>query len=1310
LQLVDAYPLSMLQTGMLFHSRYGSGRSTYQDILSLELEGQLDVEVVRRALHAAARRHGALRTAFDVTNFSEPMQLLHDRAEVTLTVTDLRHLGPEAQARQLDEWFEREKTRELDWTKPPLAHFHVQVLSELRWRLGITFHHAILDGWSLASLVTELVRRCQPGGRDTQDGDAELAVSMRDYVALEREALADPATRAFWERQLRDRPFTTIPRWPQRDGGDHASTRVRLPTGVVTGLQELSRELGVPLRSIVLAAHLEVLALLSGQRDVVTGLVTHGRPEVPDGDRVLGLFLNTVPLRVRTAPGTWRAALRRGFEAEARLVPHRRYPLARLQRDHAAAGEPLFEVAFDFRNFHVYESLPAAAAATRIVGGRFFERNNFPLTVNANLGPSPSQLELNFSYDPSEFPAAQIRQMAGRYEAALGSIARQPDASVRRWELLAPAERHALVAGWNDTRADLPDAAVHDLVAAQAERRPDRVAVTFEDDSLTYAELEERAGRLAARLQTLAVGRGTLVGICMDRSLELVVALLAVLKAGGAYVPLDPRYPRQRLAHMTADADVAVMLTQAHLVDQLPPTEAPLVLVDSRAERESWPPAAAWAVPRVCGADLAYVIYTSGSTGQPKGVMVPHRAVVNLLRSMARLTGVDDDGVVLATTSLSFDIAALELFLPLIVGARLAVGRDVLFDWERSQAAFREGPTLVQATPAAWRQLLAEDFPLPPTTTALCGGEAMPDDLAAMLARRFRAAWNVYGPTETTIWSSADRLRPEGAGVTLGHPIANTQLYVLGDDLEPLPLGTPGELYIGGEGVTRGYLRRPVPTARQFVPDPFTDVPGARMYRTGDLARRGHDGRVEFLGRVDHQVKLRGHRIELGEVESAITAHPGVRDAVVLLREDAPGDRWLVGYVIPLHRDAVTASELREHLAAELPGYMVPSAFVLLEALPLTPSGKVDRRALPAPVRDRPAPDRKPVAPRDELERQLAGLWAETLRVEVVGIHDNFFERGGDSLLALRLLTQVRQELHTDLPAAVLFEQGTVAAMAEVVRARTERRAGPMVCLQPDGEAAPVLCVHPLGGHVFCYRELAGHFAASGHPFYAFQAAGLERGEPLASIEEMAAHYVEAARARWPHGPRVLIGWCMGGVIAFEMARQLGANGERVDLVAIISSNAEEPVPEAYARDDVSLLLDVVYGGRLGLPARELEAIPPDQRLRAAFEAARRADDARKDIVEEEQLERVVRLYRVNANASLAYRPDPYPGDVVLYRPSQGHQGAAHDLGWAPLVTGALSIETAEGTHYTLLNGGNGEALAKRILARIQRLTTPAGA
>jgi amino acid adenylation domain-containing protein len=1307
LQLVDAYPLSMLQTGMLFHSRYGSGRSTYQDILSLELEGRPDLEVLRRALDATARRHAALRTAFDVTTFSEPMQLLYDRVEVPLAHTDLRHLTPEEQARQLDEWFEREKARELEWTRPPLAHFQVQVLSERRWRLGLTFHHAILDGWSLASLITELVQRCQAADSDAPDGDAELAVSMRDYVALEREALADPATRAFWQELLRDRPFTAIPRWPERDSGDHASTRVRLPASVGTGLQELSRELGVPLRSIVLAAHLEVLSLLSGQRDVVTGLVTHGRPEVPDGDRALGLFLNTLPLRARTVPGTWREALRRGFQAEARLIPHRRYPLARLQRDHAAAGQPLFEVAFDFRNFHVYESLPAAGA-TRIVGGHFFERNNFPLTVNANLGPSPSQLELNFSYDPSEFPAAQIRRIAGYYEAALGAIAHAPDSPIRHAELLSPGERHTLVATWNDTGAELPDAAVHDLVAAQARRTPDKVAVSFEDQHLTYAELEERASRLAARLRALTVERGTLVGICMDRSLELVVALLGVLKAGGAYVPLDPRYPAQRLAYMVSDADAAVMLTQERLVEQLPPTAARVLCLDSRSERESRPPAAAPVALRQSGADLAYVIYTSGSTGQPKGVMVPHRGVVNLLWSMARLTGVDDHDVVLATTSLSFDIAALELFLPLIVGARLVVGRDVLFDPERSRAAVRERPTLLQATPSAWRQLLAEDFALPPTMKALCGGEALPADLAAMLARRFTAVWNVYGPTETTIWSAADRLGPEDVSVSLGHPIANTQLYVLGDDLEPLPLGAPGELYIGGDGVTRGYLRRPGLTAQQFVPDPFAAVPGARMYRTGDLATRGHDGRIQFLGRIDHQVKLRGHRIELAEVESAISAYPGVRNAVVVLHEDPPGERWLAGYVVPAQRDGVTPSELREHLVARLPGYMVPSAFVLLEALPLTPSGKVDRRALPAPGRDRQEPDHAPAGPRDELERQLVRLWGETLRLDQVGIHDDFFELGGDSLLALRLLTQVRQELRTELQAAVLFEQGTVAAMAEAMRTRSEPRTGPMVCLQPEGAAPPLLCAHPLGGHVFCYRELAGHFAASGHPFYAFQAAGLELGEPLASIEEMAAHYIEAARGLWPDGPRLLIGWCMGGVIAFEMARQLSAAGERVDLVAIISSNANEPVPDAYARDDISLLLDVVYGGRLGISHQQLQEIPPDQRLHAAFEASRHATDVRQDIVEEEQLERVVRLYRVNAKASLSYRPDPYPGDVVLYPPSQGHQGASHDLGWAPLVSGTLSIETVEGTHYTLLNGDNGAALAKRLLARIERPTAPA--
>jgi amino acid adenylation domain-containing protein len=1291
MEIVDAYPLSRLQAGMLFHSAYGEERGTYQDILSLELEGLLDIDVLQGAVDTVVRRHDTLRTAFDVTTFTEATQLVFDAVECPVHYADLRGMTAQEQVGHLEEWFEEQKARKLDWSTAPLARFYAHALADDRFQLGLVFHHAILDGWSLASLVTELVDLC--AGVAPADG-AVPSVSMRDYIRLERAALADANTRAFWAEMLDDRPFTAIPRWPSDHAGEHDRIGLDVPGDVREKLEQFAGELGVPIRAVLLTAHLEVLSLLAGQQDVLTGVVTHGRPEVHGGDQVLGLFLNTVPLRARTGWGTWREAVRRTFEAEARAVPHRRYPLAQMQRDHSGAGNPLFEVAFDFRNFHVSHALPSGGDL-RTADTRFFEQNNFPLTVSASQ--DPDALQVNFTYSPREFPPDQIRYIAGYYDSALRRMASAPDELIHGRDLLPEGERDRLPRIGNDTAAEFPDESLDQLVQKQAHRNPHRVAVTAEDGELTYADLVEQAARLAAHLASVGVAPGDLVGVCMDRTKDLVVALLGVLKAGAAYVPLDPRYPSERLAYMISDAGLDVMLTQAHIMDSLPTGPSRVILVDEVPDHRG-PPATAAPAGGSSGFGLAYVIYTSGSTGRPKGVMVPHRCVVNLVTSIARQTGCTDQDVILASTSLSFDIAALEIFLPLLTGARLVIGRDLLFDTDRAVAAFNEKPTLIQATPSGWRLLLDLRHDLPATTKVLCGGEALPRDLAARLAETFTTAWNVYGPTETTIWSSADLLK-SGEDPTLGYPVANTQLHVLGTDLDLVPLGTTGELFIGGSGVSTGYLGRPGLTAERFLPDPFSDRPGARIYRTGDRARREQDGRIQFQGRVDGQIKLRGHRIELGEVESVVVAHPEIRAAAARLWEEESGDHRLVCYLVPDSGGTCpTVSELREYVAAKLPSSMVPTVFEFLEALPLTPNGKVDRRALPAPGRARPELANKAIAPRDLLEHRVAAIWADALRRDSVGIHDDFFELGGDSLLALRLLTMVRQQFDVELPATLLFERATVAAMATAIGTHASRQAGSVVRMHPGSGATPVFCVHPLGGHVFCYRELAVHLGDAGHPFYALQAPGLAQGEPLATIEELAAHYIKEIREVQPHGPYALAGWCMGGLVVFEMARQLDVLGERVELLAIISANFDRPVPELYAHDDIKLMLDVVYGGGLEISHSELSAVPPAERASVLVTFAQSDPEARPDIDSAEQLERVTRLYRTNARALLAYQPERYRGDAVLYRPADGPEGLPPDLGWSAVITGKLRIEPVGGDHYSMLTGSHGRELAECIL------------
>ncbi|HEX8317856.1 amino acid adenylation domain-containing protein, partial [Longimicrobium sp.] len=651
--------------------------------------------------------------------------------------------------------------------------------------------------------------------------------------------------------------------------------------------------------------------------------------------------------------------------------------------------------------------------------------------LSLDLSEQGGRIVGGVTYATSLFDQATVERHVGYLRHVLEAMVADERQPVDRLALLPEHERRQVVEEWNRTAAEYPaESCIHEIFQAQAERTPNAEAVVFEDHSLTYAELNARANRLAHHLRSLGVGPDARVAVCVERSAEMVVALLAVMKAGGAYVPLDPGHPAERLEYMLADSAPAAVLTQKHFRDRFENTGVPVLEIG--AGRPEWAdqPATDPAMEGLTPAHLAYVIYTSGSTGRPKGVAVPHRGVVNLLRSMRETVGMEPADRLLAVTTYAFDISVLEMFLPLLHGAAtIVLPRERAADPAALAEAIRAyAPTVMQATPATWRMLVSAQWEGAPEMRALCGGEALPADLASALRSRVGGLWNVYGPTETTIWSTSQPVRGDlvGGQVPIGRPVANTRVYVLDAVGEPVPVGVAGELYIGGAGVVRGYLGRPEQTAERFVADPFGGEPGSRLYRTGDLARWRPDGTMEFLGRTDFQVKVRGFRIELGEIEARLAEHADVREAAVMAREDVPGDVRLVAYVVG---DA-DAEELRAHLSTVLPEYMIPAAYVRLDALPLTPNGKLDRKALPAPEGDAYA-SREYEAPVGKIEVALAEIWTDLLKVEQVSRWDHFFELGGHSLLALQVVSRVRQEMDLELELAAVFEKPVLAGLAE---------------------------------------------------------------------------------------------------------------------------------------------------------------------------------------------------------------------------------------------------------------------------------------
>ena len=701
-----------------------------------------------------------------------------------------------------------------------------------------------------------------------------------------------------------------------------------------------------------------------------------------------------------------------------------------------------------------------------------------------------------------------------------------------------------------------PEACIHELIAQTAQKRPQDIALACCGATLTYSELDFRASLWARTLQARGIGPDVLVGLCVGRSLDMVAGLLAILKAGGAYVPLDPTHPKERIEYILNDANVKLVLTEESLRNSLPRSQADVIALDSLSRSPALPSESALQKPTP--SNLAYVIYTSGSTGRPKGVQIEHRSVVNLLTSIRSEPGFTERDVLLAVSTLSFDIAGVDMYLPLLCGGRIVIAtKEDAQDGRRLAELLRSsGATIMQATPATWRLLIESGWSGKPEIRILSTGEALPIELARELVKRSRSVWNLYGPTETTIWSSLYQVRgQEQHSVPIGHPVANTQLHILDENRKPLGPGQVGELCIGGAGVARGYLNRPELTAEKFIPEPFSAVPGARLYRTGDLARLSPEGEMEYLGRMDHQVKIRGFRIELGEIESVLGQHHGIRQAVVVAREDKPADKYLAAYVVFEDGARPDIAELRAYLSQSLPDYMVPAAIVELAQVPLNTNGKIDRKALPPPAISDFTGAQEYVAPRSATERKLVTMWETVLNIRPIGIRTSFFDLGGRSVLAARLFMQISREFHQDVPLATLFKSPTIEQLAKKLGGPAgEFKHATLVEIHPHGSHVPFFCVHGgTGGTLFLHR-LARAMGLD-QPFYAFQPEGVDGGSiTRKTIEALASHYVSEMRRIQPDGPYFIGGYCFGGSVAFEMAQQLKQQGTEAALVAMFSA------------------------------------------------------------------------------------------------------------------------------------------------------------
>ena len=1043
----NIYTLSPMQQGMLFHSLYDPKSLAYFEQMGFTVHGKLKQSVFEGAWQGILARHQVLRSSFSWEELEEPLQVVHRQMVMPFHYEDWRHFPEAEQAQRVEEYLLRDRERKFDFATPPLMRVSVLQLADRVSQVVWTFHHLLLDGWSLPIILREIfsLYAALAHGKDVPIAPSR---PYSDYIEwLQGQDLQK--AEAFWRETLKGftsptpLPLNRIPSTTFEPGKSQGEEQLQCLEETTAKLQALMRKHQLTMSTLLQGAWALVLSRHVDEQDIVFGVTAAGRPtDLVGVETMLGLFINTLPLRVRVSPRS--RVLPWLQEIQNQQVEARQYEYSPLVSVHGWSEvprkQPLFESILVFENYPIGNSSSKRTSSPNQNGNldirnvRSFQKTNYPL--NIIVGPGKG-LTLLAYYEKNLFETATIQGLLKHLEVVLEAIAVDADQRLEEIKLLTVAEQVHLLEDWQGTETPYPAAScVHELFEQQVKLRPEATALVFKNERLSYGELNERANQLAHHLLALGVTTETRVGLCVERSLEMVVALLGILKAGAAYVPLDPEYPQPRLAFMLADAEVSVLLTQESLLSRLPESEQPVLCLD-----RDWPEIAkqSRATPaiKITPDNLAYLVYTSGSTGQPKGVAITHRAINRLVHGLPMLA-LDEDQVILQAAPLAFDASTFELW-----GALLRGGCSVLLSEQIPTAAnlraviASQGVTTMWLTSALFNAVLDADAQaLGGVRQLVVGGEALSVAHVRRAKEQLAGAKlvNGYGPTEATTFACCHEVGEVGeAAVTIpiGRPIGNTQAYVLDHRLELVPVGVSGELYLGGAGLARGYWQQAELTAERFIPHPFSSKPGERLYRTGDLVRHRNDGEIEFLGRMDQQVKIRGYRIELGEIESVLAQHPLVTECVVVACTDAESaDRRLIGYVVSQQGHATSLVELRAHLRERLPEYMVPSQFVMLEELPVTPNGKVDRQALAAPDRSRAQLEGAYVAARTPEEEILVNVFQKVLRIDQVGIHDNFFELGGHSLLAMQVISNLRESFQVELPLRCLFESPTVAELA----------------------------------------------------------------------------------------------------------------------------------------------------------------------------------------------------------------------------------------------------------------------------------------
>lgn len=1314
------YPASPGQMRLWFLENFEPENRAYNLPFDYHIKGELDESILEKTIDLLIKRHESLRTIIQSSG-GEPFQKVLEHIPFHLKVENLEHLTNEDKDALTAQYSKENEMHIFDLGKGPLFICRLVKISVTESILLINMHHAISDGWSVKILVDEMGLIYTALKQQKPVPLSQLPITNTDHSVWQNNWLKSEACKKqldYWMGELNGVPELLqlpmdFPR-PKNQTYDGDEVQFTIDQDITQQLVNFSKKHDGSLFVTLLSIFNTLISRYSSQEEFVIGIPISGRI-YEEEESLVGMVINNFPLRITpldqmTFPEMFEMCMKKFYQAyENQLLPIDRI-VEELKVTRTPNISPLFQVMFNLLDMFD-EEIPLADSKMEVIDRR---RHISQFDLSLHIYETKKTLNCVLEYNTNLFKRSRIERMAGHFLEMVKSLMIEPEQKLKNIPILTEKEKEVILGEWNATTVEFPrEKCIHQLFEDQVLKTPNITAIRDDRKKVTYTELNEKSNKLARYLHDSGAVEGSLVSICMERSTDILVALLAVLKAGCTYIPLDPIYPKDRLALILEDGNPALMITEKKLLESLPQTKTKNIFIE---EYEAYKDYSGENTDfSVTPNTVAYLIYTSGSTGKPKGVQLEHFSVVNFLASMAKQPGITPEDVILAVTTISFDIAGLEMYLPILYGASIFIASqetsmnpDLLIQKiEESKA------TILQATPVTFRMLNSAEWKGAKGLKILCGGEAMPKELAYDLISKCGELWNMYGPTETTVWSTVEKVEinenDKIGYINLGRPIDNTFIYVLNTEFQPVPIGYPGELFIGGDGLARGYFNLPAMTQEKFLPDPFSDIPGARMYRTGDLVQQTEEGKLEFLNRVDSQVKIRGFRIELGEIESAISQYSTIKNNVTIVREDTPGDKKLVAYIIK-EEEEIDIAELRMFLKTKIPDYMVPSAFVFIDQFPLTPNGKIDRKVLPSPV-EAPQQAKDYIEPNTETEKKLAAIWSDVLKIKQIGTDEDFFEIGGHSMVAVTLMVKIEKQLGVRLPLAILFDHSNIHDMALLIDKKSEQvNWGSLVPIRSKGTKKPLYLVHGAGLNLLLYTTIVAGLDPD-QPVFGLQAKGLDGvDEPLYTIEEIAAYYNEEILKIDQSGSYALAGFSMGGQLAYEMAKQLVEAGYKVSFLGVfdtVSENVSDrhiPFFKRYRLRIIRFYNQVMW--TIGTFLKK----PLDQKFgfvlmkwKSLKQKITKDDYTIKpegaSLGKQSELPKYLhKVHRANYIALDRYILPPYPGKLTLFRAMHQTFYIADPVkyGWAEYVK-EMQILDIPGEHSTIFAPPNDVLFAKEL-------------